>query len=112
MPQNPEFGKHLRDAKRAYEQRHDVALSWREIGERLAKKLKRPEPVRSQAVGEWFQKGQEPDDFYTTMKALAAVLETTPGVLVFGEWTHVGQQEPAMPRSPSLPRKSETRRAL
>ena len=84
MADSPELGRRLRDAKRDYEKRHDVDLSWREIGERVATVLGRDKPVAYQVVQRWFTDGREPQDFVDTLRAIASVLETDPHSLTFG----------------------------
>lgn len=82
MPDNAEFGRRLRDAKREYEMRHDRDLSWRELGERIGAAMGR-EPYVAEVVRRWFQMGREPAEFAIT-EAIARVLETDPRVLAFG----------------------------
>lgn len=76
------FGRRLRDARRAWEMRHDRSLTLREIGEQVGKRLERG-PYATPVVHRWFA-GRMPADL-AVIEALAAVLGTTPGELAFGD---------------------------
>lgn len=78
-----DLGRRLRDAKRDYEQRHDVDLTWVELGKRIGAALGR-KPIKYQVVQRWFLEGREPAEFVTTIAAIARVLEADPGALAFG----------------------------
>lgn len=82
------FGRRLRDAIKDFEKKHDTSVSMRLLGELVAKRMGK-EPILSQVIGAWVREGQEPDDFIATVSALAAVLETAPGYLAFGEKNEV-----------------------
>lgn len=86
---NPGFGKRLRAARRAMEERldeegrPDSAPTDAEIGRDVAQMVARKKgPFTSQAVGRWF-KGREPESL-AVIAALGAVLEADPRVLAFG----------------------------
>lgn len=81
MAVNARWGQKLREALRAYEQRHDTRLSYSEIGRRVGARLKR-EPFASQSARAWFVEGQEPESF-AVAEAIASVLEADPGALAF-----------------------------
>ena len=82
MAVNEEWGRQLRAALRAYEEREDARLSWSEIGRRVGARLGRA-PFASQTVGAWFKDGQEPEPFIAVAAAIAYVLKADPGALVF-----------------------------
>lgn len=82
-PENPEFGRRLREAKRQWEQTHDPrTISNEEIGKRVAKLLERDGAYSPQAVGMWMA-GREPKAL-DVVKALATVLGCDPAWLAFG----------------------------
>ena len=80
---NPAFGRRLSKAKADWNDAHyPEKISDEEIGIRVARKLKRPEPYSYQAVGAWM-KGREPDSF-EVVRALAEVLGCDAADLAFG----------------------------
>lgn len=70
------WGRNLRSAKRAWEERHDAKLSYKEIGARVAQQAGRDKPFGHSAVLNWFENGQEPEGFHI-VRALAALLEVS-----------------------------------
>lgn len=70
------WGRNLRTAKRAFEEKHDVSLTYKLIGEKVATAMGRPRPFGHSTVLNWFENGQEPEGF-PVLRALAGVLETT-----------------------------------
>lgn len=81
MATDDEWGRALRRAKRLYEERHDTDLTYKGMGRRLGQILGRAQPVPHPTVRSWFVDGQEPETF-AVVRALAAMLETTPGDLL------------------------------
>lgn len=86
------WGRNLRSAKRAYEERHDTRLTYKVIGERVAKSAGRDKPFGHSAVLNWFENGQEPEAF-AIVRAIATVLETEVATLL----THVPRGETPSP---------------
>lgn len=82
MAKDEGWGRRLRTARRAYEERHDGGLTYDAIGEKLGKLLKRP-AFKHSTVRAWFVDGQEPDSFVVAT-ALATVLEEDAGYLITG----------------------------
>lgn len=82
MAKDEGWGRRLRTARRAYEERHDAGLTYEEIGERLGRLLKRA-AFKHSTVRAWFTEGQEPDSFEVA-RALATVLEADAGHLITG----------------------------
>ena len=82
MAVNPEWGRRLRKAHRAWKDKHDAPMSFRELGERVAALLGREKPYTHAAVRAWLMDGQEPDSF-TVAEAIARVLEADPASLAF-----------------------------
>lgn len=78
---NEDWGRRLRAARRAYEDRHDTRLSYTEIGRRVGLRLGR-KPYSSPSARAWFIEGQEPESF-AVAAAIAFVLEVDPGGLAF-----------------------------
>ena len=70
-----EWKRALFSARRLYEARHGVDLTYGEIGVRVAKLLRRESPVRKQQVASWFA-GVVPN--FQLGVALAQVLEVDP----------------------------------
>jgi hypothetical protein len=82
MATNERWGRQLRAARRSYEDRHDVRLSYAEIGRRVGAQLNRA-PFSATSARAWFVEGQEPETFQIAA-AIARVLEADPGELAFG----------------------------
>ncbi len=88
-------------ARRLYEARHGADLTYAEIGEQVAKLLRRKTPVRKQQVASWFA-GVVPN--FSLGVALATVLEVDPVALGLpqgeepeGEEGDADQLEPGLP---------------
>lgn len=84
MANVPEFGRRLRDAKRAWEQAHDRDLGWEEVGKLVGRAMGRKKPLAGPVVYRWFKEGREPKEFRKAVLAIAKVFESDPGVLAFG----------------------------
>ena len=82
MAMNEGWGRRLRSARRAYTERHDRALTYKEIGERVGALVGRPAFSHS-SVRAWFVDGQEPDSFEIAA-AIARVLEVDFAALAIG----------------------------
>ena len=83
MPDNPEFGRRLWDARREFALRHDREPTFEEIGRAVGELLGRP-AYSHQGVRKWFTQGAEPAEF-AVVQALARILEVTPAYLAFGD---------------------------
>lgn len=84
MAKDAGWGRRLRTARRAFVERHDRTLPYKEIGALVGAALRR-EPFTHTTVRAWFTEGQEPDSF-ALAAALADVLEADPGWLAFGRY--------------------------
>lgn len=80
MAKDEAWGRKLRTAWRAYEERHDVVLTYNGVGEKLGKLLRRP-AFKHSTVRSWFVDGQEPESF-GVVRALATVLDAELGDLL------------------------------
>lgn len=102
MANDPEFGRRLRDAKRAWERTHDRTLTWDEVGALVARAMGRA-PFAGPVVYRWFEDGREPKDFLAAVRAMAVVFETTPGALAFGEGAPSPTSQPAAQNGDAAP---------
>lgn len=82
MAINEGWGRRLRAAKRAYDERHDTDLTLDQIGEMVARAEGRAKPYKHPSVRAWF-KGQEPASL-GLIAAIAVALEVDPRDLSFG----------------------------
>lgn len=97
------YGQRIRQARLDLAAKRGKPLSQVEVAKAVG--------VSSVTVGYWEAEKTEPDGIATWRK-LARVLNVSAGWLAFGEQVQVGWQEPAVPHTPSVTRKSATRRAL
>lgn len=81
MATDDQWGRRLRSAKRAWEERHDARLTFKAMGRQLAEMTGREKPFRHTAVRGWFEEGQEPESF-AIVRALATLLEVDVGSLL------------------------------
>lgn len=84
-----DFGQRAFWAHRAAEQRLRRDISQKELGERVAARLREPKPIHQSTAGKWLKSGAEggavPD--VPTIAALALELGVDPGWLAFGTET-------------------------
>ena len=79
-----DFGRRLRDAKRAWEQAHDQELTWDQVGARVAEAMGR-KPIKGGVAYRWFMNGREPKEFRETVLGIARAFGASPCTLAFGD---------------------------